>query len=113
METNRYDSIEYDEDWQSIDTIPATAAEYTMEDSAVDTEDASEAVLQEKEVKKSNKASGTQTIIRLQLIVCLLVAIAFFVVKTLNADLYNTFIQWYTVQIISSIIVTQVGNFIL
>ena len=54
--------------------------------------------------------SGTQRIIKFQLIICLIVALAFFSIKYFTPDLYLKFCEIYTNLYNSSVVITDVGN---
>ncbi|MGN0550391.1 MAG: hypothetical protein ACI4I4_00935 [Acutalibacteraceae bacterium] len=132
MNTERYDNIEYDESWQTTSSVRAKPArreppgreriqreayrENSPYDESTDEYDNENYFEPEQEnkirkVKVKQPLGGTQRIIKLQLIICILAAIAFFAIKGLAPDLYVQLQSWYEENINSSIIITQTGSF--
>lgn len=120
MNTQRYDSIEYEEDWQSVPTIKVESARgYSRREGTAirDEEEYDEDVYRDEEeqgiyktidqekAEKIKKAISPQLLIKLQLIACLLVAITAFGIKTIGGDLYTTARTWYQQQMQASLII--------
>lgn len=99
MSDDRYDNIEYDEKWQSIEPIKALSAENEIKDE-----------YEETHIGEKRAVSATEIIVRIQLIICLIAAIAFFVCKNYFTDYYSAFINWYDTNISNQIIVTEAEN---
>lgn len=125
MNEERYDNIDYDAGWQTTQTVtaePVRMQSYSVSD-GYDDEDEDDVYItrkkrqnrgddEEKERVKRVKApkSGTQVLIKYQLIVCILAAIAAFALKSFGGQIYEMVDSWYTAQINSSLVV-EAGNF--
>ena len=128
MNDERYDSIDYDAGWQTTQTVsaaPVKAQLYRGADdfSDDDEEDAymtrrrrryadEDEEYDEKEKKSRAKQpkSGTQVLIKYQLIICIIAAIAAFALKSFGGQIYEMVDSWYTAQLNSSLVV-EAGNF--
>lgn len=97
MDENR-NKITYDEGWQS-----ATNYEYpqTLEiDDDEDKQEEQDEIIREKRKKDSPK----QLLITIQLIVCLIIALAAFIIKGIGGDLYAAARDWYYTNLNNSVI---------
>lgn len=128
MNDERYDSIDYDAGGQTTQTVsaaPVKAQLYRGADdfSDDDEEDAymtrrrrryedEDEEYEEKEKKSRAKQpkSGTQVLIKYQLIICIIAAIAAFALKSFGGQIYEMVDSWYTAQLNSSLVV-EAGNF--
>ena len=81
------DIITYDENWQSV-----SEPEYPVVRAPQDGGEESETVYPEKRRRQLPK----QPVLVLQLILCLMLALAAFVLKGMGGELYDAVRQWYT-----------------
>ena len=104
-EENR-NSITYDEGWESV-----TNCEYPVVGSAnlEENEDNEENVKQKLRKKKDN--SPKQLLITIQLIICILIAIAALVIKTIGGDFYAAAREIYYSSLNNSAIFDNSDNF--
>ena len=104
-EENR-NSITYDEGWESV-----TNCEYPVVGSAnlEESEDNEENVKQKLGKKKDN--SPKQLLITIQLIICILIAIAALVIKTIGGDVYAAAREMYYSSLNNSAIFEKLDNF--
>lgn len=124
MNEERYDNIDYDAGWQTTQTVtaePVRMQSYGAADPYEDDEDDvylkrrrrqfdDEEEGRERIKKAKASRSGTQVLIKYQLIVCILAAIAAFALKSFGGQIYEMVDSWYTAQINSSLVV-EAGNF--
>ena len=89
-EENFTNEITYDDGWQS-----ASCPEYSTP-AHTETE--------ELPPQKRKKSHNTQVLVTMQLIICLLLALAAFVIKTVGGDFYTAARQWYYGELNKSII---------
>lgn len=61
-------------------------------------------------IAKEKKGVSPQLLIQMQLIICILIALAAFLIKSFGGDLYQTVNGWYQQELNSSLIITQVQN---
>lgn len=101
-EENR-NSITYDEGWESV-----TNCEYPVVGSA-NLEENEENVKQKLRKKKDN--SPKQLLITIQLIVCILIALAALVIKTIGGDVYAAAREMYYSSLNNSAIFDNSDNF--
>ena len=101
-EENR-NSITYDEGWESV-----TNCEYPVVGSA-NLEENEENVKQKQRKKKDN--SPKQLLITIQLIICILIAIAALVIKTIGGDFYAAAREMYYSSLNNSAIFEKLDNF--
>lgn len=94
-------TITYDEDWKSVtDTeYPQTVhADFDNEDI-----EESENHISDSNIKKKNKKdSPKQLLITFQIILCLLIALIAFVLKSIGGELYETVHNWYYTELNNS-----------
>ncbi len=91
MSEYRKDEIIYDEDWLRVDTplereYPAQSEEYNAP------------ALDERNIKKPRPKRTFPALITIQLVVCLVIAFAVFMLKAMNSDVYHQFCDWYNEQ---------------
>lgn len=127
MNDERYDRIDYDAGWQTTQTVtaePVKAQLYRGADDFSDEddedvymtrgrrryEDCEEFEEKEKKSRVKPQNSGTQVLIKYQLIICIIAAIAAFALKSFGGQIYEMVDSWYTAQLNSSLVV-EAGNF--
>ncbi len=97
MDENK-NRITYDEGWQS-----ATNYEYPktseIDDDEYEIEEQTESIRE-----KKKKDSPKQLLITIQLIVCLIIALAAFIIKGVGGDLYAAAREWYYTNLNNSVI---------
>lgn len=101
-EENR-NSIKYDEGWESV-----TDYEYPVVGSANPEENE---VNVKQKVKKKKDNSPKQLLITIQLIVCILIALAALVIKTIGGDVYAAARDMYYSSLNNSAIFDNYDNF--
>ena len=100
-EENFTNEITYDDGWQS-----ASCPEYSVPANAeTESADTMEAVS-----KKRKKSHNSQVLITTQLIICLLIALAAFIIKTIGGDFYANTRQWYYGELNKSIIAKDIPD---
>ncbi len=95
MQEFRKDEIIYDEGFLN------PSEEYIMEKSEEQEETALDPV---KNPKETTAKSHGQVVISIQLIVCVLIALAVFLVKMFNVDTYASIKSWYDIQMNKTLI---------
>lgn len=103
MERN---SITYDENWQSVTEREYPEITTSLHDEVIDEPHPAEAA-----VRKVSDASSRQLLVTLQLIFCVLLGLAAFVLKSVGGEVYQTAREWYYRQLNSSIIFEGNGGF--
>ena len=103
MNEENKNSITYDEGWESV-----TNCEYPVVGSA-DLEENDDNVKQKVKKKKDN--SPKQLLITIQLIVCILIALAALVIKTIGGDVYAAAREMYYSSLNNSAIFDNSDNF--
>lgn len=103
MNEENKNSITYDEGWESV-----TNCEYPVVGSA-DLEENDDNVKQK--VKKKKDTSPKQFLITIQLIVCILIALAALVIKTIGGDVYAAAREMYYSSLNNSAIFDNSDNF--
>lgn len=101
---NRYDSIEYDDDWQTATTVTPDFEDYTdaeYGDKAFIGNKSFEQVMERKKRKKSG-----QGLIKFQLFLCLIIGLFSFALKNMGGNIYTAAKAWYSEQISASLIIT-------
>jgi DNA topoisomerase VI subunit A len=93
-EENR-NTITYDSDWQNVSSseYPETY-EYEEEDD----------FKEENKIPKKKKDSPRQLLITFQLIICIIVALAAFAIKSIGGEVYETVREWYYSNLNNSVI---------
>lgn len=103
MNEENKNSITYDEGWKSV-----TNCEYPVVGSA-NLEENEENTKQKEKKKKEN--SPKQLLITIQLILCILIALAALVIKTIGGDFYATVREMYYSSLNNSAIFDDSDNF--
>lgn len=103
MNEENKNSITYDEGWESV-----TNCEYPVVGSA-DLAENDDNVKQK--VKKKKDTSPKQLLITIQLIVCILIALAALVIKTIGGDVYAAAREMYYSSLNNSAIFDNSDNF--
>lgn len=90
-------NISYDENWQSV-----SAREYPEITTSEYSEPEESEPPAAQAVKSVAAASSKQLLITLQLILCVLLALAAFVLKSMGGEVYQTVREWYYRELNSS-----------
>lgn len=85
LNEERKDTIIYDEDFKTVEKVVVSHNE--------DEEKSEEVVTQEKEQK--GKTPPKNMLVIIQLVICLVIAIAVFLFKTTDCEFYRNFVKWY------------------
>ncbi len=91
-------SITYDKDWQSVsrpEYPKTTDYEEILEDNSQE---------ENSSAPRRKKDSPRQLLITIQLIVCIIIALAAFVLKNIGGEVYETARDWYYSNLNSSVI---------
>lgn len=97
-EENNRNTITYDEDWQTVSSS-VYPKRYTDEDD----------VQVEEKAKKPKKDGQKQLLITIQLVVCIIIALAAFVLKFIGGDIYQNARNWYYTELNKSVIASSDG----
>ncbi|MBQ0098621.1 MAG: hypothetical protein KBS62_06805 [Oscillospiraceae bacterium] len=85
MNEERKDTIIYDEDFKTVEKVVVRHDE--------DDKISEEEIVQEKEQREKTVPKNMLVII--QLVICLVIAIAVFLLKTTDCEFYRNFVKWY------------------
>lgn len=110
MDQERINKIEYDEGWQEVTAeqlYPAADSYIAGEEDIDNTEEAEAAGIRS---KKRSDTGQRQTLLYIQIVLCLTVALAAFVLKSIGGDIYKISRQWYYREYNASLIVTDYFN---
>lgn len=132
MLEERYDSIEYDEDWQTVQTVQVHSPrgyskkkkiqqseeldyweddeynnEYSSEYEYGYVKDDENVYNDKREEKRNIRANNPFLLIKVQLVICLIIVLAAFVLKNFGGNIYTMANNWYNEQINNSLIITQ------
>ncbi len=116
MKSERYDSIEYSDEWESVPVVraePLTTQYDYDEDSDEYEEDydtysgQSDGYNMFTEVKQKKKESNPQPVIKLQFLLAFLVLATAFILKSYGGELYTTVSNWYFENLNNSLVVTM------
>lgn len=118
MQSERYDNIEYNDEWESIPVVraePLTSQyDYDNEEDEDDYEEdydtysgQSEGYRSFEDIKPKKTESTPQPVIKLQFLLAFLVLASAFILKNYGGDLYTTVSQWYFDNLNNSLIVTM------
>ncbi len=91
MQDNRKDEILYDEDWLSVDTP-------VFVDESFEKSDSTESDEKTHNRKSAEKKRSFPALVTIQLVVCLIIAFAVFMLKAMNSQTYKDFCDWYNEQ---------------
>lgn len=117
MQSERYDNIEYNDEWESVPVVRAEpiASNYDY-DSDTDEEDydtysgQSEGYKSFEDVKPRKTESNPQPVIKLQFLLSFLVLAVAFILKNYGGELYATVSKWYFDNLDNSLIVTMTSQ---
>ncbi len=100
MSEENKNQITYDEDWQSVSRseYPARVNEFEADTYGDDNTES------KNKISKKKKDSPKQYLITIQLVLCILIALAAFVLKSIGSDVYSNVRDWYYSQLNSSVI---------
>ena len=104
MNEENKNTITYDENWQSV-----TNSEYPQITEPENEEDES-IVLKDKKTK-AHKDSTKQYLITIQLVVCIIIALLAFMLKSFGGEFYTMAQDWYYSQLNNSAIFDDSKNF--
>lgn len=85
LNEERKDTIIYDEDFKTVEKVVVRHDE--------DDKISEEEIVQEKEQREKTVPKNMLVII--QLVICLVIAIAVFLLKTTDCEFYRNFVKWY------------------
>lgn len=99
MSEENKNQITYDENWQSVShsEYPETVIDgIDGDDESIDKT--------ENEIPRKKNNGHNQLLVTIQLIICILIALSAFVIKSFGGQIYQTVQTWYYSQLNSSII---------
>lgn len=99
----RFDKIEYDENWQTVSC--QTYAQPYCEES--EEEQLQNDEITQGDIRVKKEKSPKQLVIILQLILCILIFSAFYILKQTGSDFYNSLSRWYSENLNNSLISTN------
>lgn len=106
MENSRYDNIEYDDSWQSVQSVKAKSVAYDYDyDDYNDDEEAEEKSSVIKEKTEKLKTPSAQPVIKLQLILCIIIALLAFAFKSFGGDLFTYAYNWYNTNMNNPVVI--------
>lgn len=109
----RYDKIEYDFDNSSCRQVSTdkdgfiTSQQYIMGENAAagEQDNQSQAENTEESISTKNKALPTELLTICQLVLCIIIAVAAYVIKNIGGDLYKNVREYYYTNLNNSIII--------
>lgn len=111
MDNERYDNIEYEENWQSVPVTRAEPFSYAEEEYFSDY-DENEDISDEEDVyaknisfSKRKKGALPQPVIKLQLILGIIVIVGLFLMKSFGGAFYDTAKNWYFENLNKSLVI--------
>lgn len=116
MSKDRYDNIEYNDEWQSVPVVRATPVELEddYEDDIerqefIDDEDyQSQEYPQFSDLKKRKEDnSNPQPVIKLQFFLAILILVGAFLLKGVGGEIYTTVKNWYFENLNNSLVITM------
>lgn len=116
MKSERYDSIEYSDEWESVPVVRAEplASEYDYDEDSDEYEEdydtysgQSDGYKMFTDVKSKEKESNPQPVIKLQFLLAFLVLATAFILKSYGGELYTTVSNWYFENLNNSLVVTM------
>ncbi|MEE0930802.1 MAG: hypothetical protein UIM53_07375 [Acutalibacteraceae bacterium] len=115
MSKDRYDNIEYNDEWQSVPVVRATPVE--LEDDyedevekqgfADDEDYPSQEYPQFCDSKKYKADNNPQPVIKLQFFLAILILIGAFLLKGVGGEIYTTVKNWYFENLNNSLVITM------
>lgn len=103
MSDENRNTITYDEDWQNVSVPEYPVIAEKTEDEAFEDED-SENNERKKKVRTKRNNYPKQYLVTFQLIICLAIALAAFILKGIGGEIYPVVKDWYITQLNSSVI---------
>lgn len=100
MNEENKNQITYDEDWNAVSRSEYPQTTNVSDEPFID-EEYSET---ENKIPKKKKDSPKQTLITMQLIFCILIAIIAFIIKSFGGEVYAAAREWYYSQLNNSVI---------
>lgn len=117
MSRERYDNIEYNDEWQSVPVVRATPVEseddydednIEGEDFTDDEDYSSQEYPQISGLKKRKEDnSNPQPVIKLQFFLAILILIGAFLLKGVGGEIYTTVKNWYFENLNNSLVITM------
>lgn len=116
MKSERYDSIEYGDEWESIPVVRAEplASQYNYDEDSDDYDEDYDTYSGQSnsykiftDVKPREKESNPQPVIKLQFLLAFLVLATAFILKSYGGELYTTISNWYFENLNNSLVVTM------
>ncbi len=102
------DQKEFEDEWQSI--APYEAAPVKLDDVS-DDENYVDMQPEQSEKREKRRLTGSQRIIKYQLIICALAVILITALKFTNSGLFHTVRDWYCRQLNSELVITDFFDF--
>lgn len=110
MDNFDYNQVEFEDEWESVRHFNSAPVSYidnngdgTISNNSQDNGDSTP--------KTKRKLSGTQRIIKYQLILCALILVIVTGWKFISYDTFSQFREWYHTQLNSELVITDVFNF--
>lgn len=100
MSEENKNTITYDDNWKSV-----SKAEYPVICSP------GEEKTENTSAEKKDKESPKQLLITIQLVICIIIALAAFIIKGIGGDVYSAASEWYYTQLNDSAIFENSDNF--
>ncbi|MEE0858682.1 MAG: hypothetical protein U0M12_04335 [Acutalibacteraceae bacterium] len=117
MSDERYDNIEYNEEWQSVPVVRAEPAEeYDEEEDIYDDEYPDDENAPEQDevykhipviIKPNAENSNPQPVIKMQFFLAFLVVAGAFLLKNFGGELYTKASEWYFDNLNNSLVITM------
>lgn len=116
MSRERYDNIEYNDEWQSVPVVRATPVEseddyednIEGEDFTDDEDYSSQEYPQISGLKKrKDDNSNPQPVIKLQFFLAILILVGAFLLKGVGGEIYTTVKNWYFENLNNSLVITM------
>ena len=109
MDNLDYDIAEFEDEWETVqhfDSAPVSHTDNDITENSLNSEH-----IKTSEPKVKRKLTGTQKIIKYQLILCALLLIIATAWKFISNDTFCKFSEWYHNQLNSELVITDVFNF--
>ena len=114
MNDERYDNIEYNDNWQSIPVVRATAVDYYEENdnySDENFEDDTDNIEENQTSSAIRLPENPQPVIKLQFFISLIVILLAFLLKNFGGDVYTRTKEIYFTNLNHSLVVTLPEDF--
>ena len=109
MDNLDYDIAEFEDEWETVQHFNQAPVSHTDNDITENTLNSEHIKTSQPKVKR--KLTGTQKIIKYQLILCALLRIIATAWKFISNDTFSKFSEWYHNQLNSELVITDVFNF--